>query len=177
MGKWHKHNKTSHKREPRGQPFPNRWPQGCKKQASQYGQDNANNKCDPQKKQRTGTVSKSDTNLVDWPQSLKQFFINVSYHIRVVASQISMALFRLAPVLTTIFINVSYHILVASLILMALFKNRAVRVILATTSIWYDTLMKNCFKDWSQSTNLVTYTMMISYGMPLYSVIRKTSVH
>ena len=44
---------------------------------------------------------------LDWLQSIKQFFINVSY-----------------------------HILVASLILMALF---------------YDTLMKNCFKDWSQS--------------------------
>ena len=32
------------------------------------------------------------------------------------------------------------------------FQNRAIRVRLAT-SIWYDTLMKNCFKDWSQSTH------------------------
>ena len=53
---------------------------------------------------------------LDWLQSLKQFFINVSY-----------------------------HILVAGLTLIA------IRVRLAT-SIWYDTLMKNCFKDWSQST-------------------------
>ena len=51
-----------------------------------------------------------------------------------------------------IFINVSYHILVASLILMALFYNRAIRVRLAT-SIWYDTLTKSCFKDWSQSNS------------------------
>ena len=29
--------------------------------------------------------------------------------------------------------------------------NRDIRVRLAT-SIWYDTLMKNCFKNWSQST-------------------------
>ena len=59
---------------------------------------------------------------LDWLQSLKQFFINVSY-----------------------------NILVASLTLMALFEDRAIRVRLAT-SILYDTLMKNCFKDWSQST-------------------------
>ena len=39
---------------------------------------------------------------VDWLQSLKQFFINVSYHI-LVASLTLMALFRLAPVLKTIF--------------------------------------------------------------------------
>ena len=41
-------------------------------------------------------------------------------------------------------------ILVASLTLMALFKNRAIKVRLAT-SIWYDTLMKNGFKDWNWS--------------------------
>ena len=40
---------------------------------------------------------------------------------------------RLAPVLKTIFFNVSYHILVASLTLMALFKNRAIRGRLATS--------------------------------------------
>ena len=39
---------------------------------------------------------------------------------------------RLAPVLQTIFINVSYQILVASLTLMALFEDRAIRVRLAT---------------------------------------------
>ena len=32
-GKVTKHKKTSHTREPRGQPFPSRWPQGCKEQA------------------------------------------------------------------------------------------------------------------------------------------------
>ena len=43
-------------------------------------------------------------------------------------------------------INVSYYILVASLTLMALyFKTEP------SESIYYDTLMKNCFKDWSQS--------------------------
>ena len=31
--------------------------------------------------------------------------------------------------------------------------NRAIRVRLAT-SVWYDTLMKNCFKYWSQSSSL-----------------------
>ena len=40
---------------------------------------------------------------------------------------------RLAPVLKTIFINVSFHIRVASLTLMALFLNRAIRVRLATS--------------------------------------------
>ena len=49
---------------------------------------------------------------LDWLQSLKQCFINVSYQ--------------------------------------SISNNRAIRVRL-TTSIWYDTLMKNCFKDWSQS--------------------------
>ena len=67
---------------------------------------------------------------------------------------------RQAPVLKTIFINVSYNILVASLTLMALF--RAIRVRLAT-SIWYDTLIKNCFKDWSQSIPLLaTCTILTS---------------
>ena len=61
---------------------------------------------------------------------------------------------RLAPVLQ-FFINVPYHILVASLTLMALLALlRAIRVRLAT-SIWYGTLMKNCFKDWSQLTREV----------------------
>ena len=56
---------------------------------------------------------------------------------------------RLAPVLKTIFHQCVIHILVASLTLMAL----AIRVRLATSiRVQYDTLMKNCFKDWSQST-------------------------
>ena len=41
------------------------------------------------------------TQIIDWLQSLKHFFINVSYHI-LVASLTLMALF-LAPVLKTIF--------------------------------------------------------------------------
>ena len=77
-----------------------------------------------------------DTHL-DWLQSLKQFFINVSH-----------------------------HILVASLTLMTLF-NRAIRVRLAT-SIWYDTLMKNCFKDWSQSNTHLVFS--IFYDRPAISV-------
>ena len=50
---------------------------------------------------------------LDWLQSLKQFFINVSYYIRV-ASLHLMALFK------QFFINVPYHIPLASLTLMAL---------------------------------------------------------
>ena len=65
--------------------------------------------------------------VLDWLQSLKQFFINLSY-----------------------------NILVASQTLMALFKNRAIRVRLATSILIYDTLMKNCFKDWSQSSMVCT---------------------
>ena len=44
-----------------------------------------------------------------------------------------------------------YHILVASLTLMAMFQNIAIRV-RQVTSI-YGTLMKICFKDWSQPTS------------------------
>ena len=36
MRKWQKHKKTSHTREPRGQPFPSRPSQGCEKQTRQY---------------------------------------------------------------------------------------------------------------------------------------------
>ena len=46
---------------------------------------------------------------IDWLLSLKQFFINVSYHI-LVASLTLMALF--CQSLKQFFINVSYHILV-----------------------------------------------------------------
>ena len=42
LEKWHKHQKTSHTREPRGQPFPSRWPQGCKEQIRQYGRQTQN---------------------------------------------------------------------------------------------------------------------------------------
>ena len=28
---------------------------------------------------------------------------------------------------------------------------------LLATSIWYDTLMKQCFKDWSQSTSVLAF--------------------
>ena len=53
---------------------------------------------------------------LDWLQSLKSFFINVSYHILVAS----------LSVLALLFINVSYHILVASLTLMALFFHQCV---------------------------------------------------
>ena len=57
---------------------------------------------------------------------------------------------RLAPVLKIFFINVSYQFLVASLTLIA------IRVRIAVSK-WYDTLMKKCFKDWRQSTNVLAY--------------------
>ena len=60
--------------------------------------------------------------ILDCLQSLKQFFINVSFHIMCSQSYSDGSVL-----------------------------NRAIRVRLAT-SIWYGTLMKNCFKDWSQST-------------------------
>ena len=73
---------------------------------------------------------------LDWLQSLKSFFINVSYHI-LVASLTVMALFFHQCVLSytcsqsnsdgsVFFINVSYHILVASLTLMDLFFHQCV---------------------------------------------------
>ena len=43
-----------HKREPRGQPFPSRWPQGGNEQRRKH----RNNTNDPPKKYRLGTVSK-----------------------------------------------------------------------------------------------------------------------
>ena len=52
------------------------------------------------------------------------------------------------------------HVLVASLTLMAPFKNGAIRVRLGT-SIWYHTLMKNCFKDWSQSSCNHAFSMEV----------------
>ena len=58
---------------------------------------------------------------LDWHQSLKSFFINVSYHI-LVASLTLMALLK------QLFINVSYHILVANLTLLALLKQLFINV-------------------------------------------------
>ena len=52
-------------REPRGEPFPGRRPQGCKEQTRKYDKSKhetqRDNKKDPQKKQRLGTVSKKMT--------------------------------------------------------------------------------------------------------------------
>ena len=39
MGKRQKHKKTSHIKEPRGQPFPSMLPQGCKEKTRQYDKD------------------------------------------------------------------------------------------------------------------------------------------
>ena len=49
-----------HKREPRGQPFPSRWPQDNNKQTRTKAKQthNRNNMNDPQKKYRLGMVSK-----------------------------------------------------------------------------------------------------------------------
>ena len=63
------HKKTSHTRKPRGQPFSNRWPQGCKKQACHYGEERQITEKDQQKKHHLGTVSKKITGglkLVSW---------------------------------------------------------------------------------------------------------------
>ena len=48
-----KNTRTSHTREPSGQCFPSRCPQGCKEQKRQYVRYT-----NPQKKHRLGTVSK-----------------------------------------------------------------------------------------------------------------------
>ena len=49
-----------HKQEPRGQPFPNRGPQGSNEQTRKHDQpQNINNTNDPQKKYRPGKVSKN----------------------------------------------------------------------------------------------------------------------
>ena len=56
--KRYKLTKTSHTREPRGQPFPGRWPQGCSNEQDKkaWQTRNINNKKDPH---RLGTVSKN----------------------------------------------------------------------------------------------------------------------
>ena len=50
-----------HKREPRGQPFPRRWPQGPNKppHTKAYQTQDSKNINDPQKKSRLGTVRKN----------------------------------------------------------------------------------------------------------------------
>ena len=58
FGKWQY---TTHTRQPRGQPFPSRWPQGYKEQKRHYKHTptwSITNKNDPKKKHRLGTVSK-----------------------------------------------------------------------------------------------------------------------
>ena len=60
---WESDNVTirRHKREPRGQPLPSRWPQGINKQMCMkaYQKQDRNNINDPQKKHRLGMVSKN----------------------------------------------------------------------------------------------------------------------
>ena len=66
--------------------------------------------------------------------------------------QVSLALDWL-QYLKQFFINVSYHILVASLIWWLCLKTEPSELDwLQVYDMSYDTLMKNCFKDWSQST-------------------------
>ena len=50
-----------HKREPRGQPFPSRWPQNINQQTRMKAKQtqDRNNMNDPQKKYRIGSVSKN----------------------------------------------------------------------------------------------------------------------
>ena len=58
---WENDNVTTrhHKREPRGQPFPSRWPQGTTNRMHEsITKQDRNNLIDPQKKHRLGTVSK-----------------------------------------------------------------------------------------------------------------------
>ena len=58
MGKQQNHNEH-HKQEPRGQPFPFRWPQGSNEQMPKAWQtQDINNTNDQQKKYRPGMVSK-----------------------------------------------------------------------------------------------------------------------
>ena len=56
-GKVTKTQEKSHTREPRGQPFPSRWPKDHKEQTSQY-----DHKKNPQKKHRIWTLS---TNILE----------------------------------------------------------------------------------------------------------------
>ena len=74
---------------------------------------------------------------------------------------------RLAPVLKTIFhqcvISYTYSQFNSGGSVL-----RATRVRLAT-SIWYDTLMKNCFKDWSQSTPLAVRVQAGCSVFPFYT--------
>ena len=58
-----KKHKKHHKQEPRGQPFPSRWPAGRKEQTGQYERQirNTNNKKNPQKKHRLDMLCKKIT--------------------------------------------------------------------------------------------------------------------
>ena len=92
-GKVTKHQKTSHTREPRGQPFLSRWPQGCKEQTRKHN----NSKIDPQKKHRLGTVSKileglpifNGTNLPLSSDVDQDTFENVTKYIRQEGQEVS----------------------------------------------------------------------------------------
>ena len=55
MGKWQNTTKH-HKREPRGQPFPSKWPQGSNEQTQKHDKHKT---YDPQKMYRLGTASKN----------------------------------------------------------------------------------------------------------------------
>ena len=60
MGKYQKYNKH-HQQEPRGQPFPSRWPQGSNELTQKHEKHDTKNTNDPQQKYCIGTVSKKNT--------------------------------------------------------------------------------------------------------------------
>ena len=68
---------------------------------------------------------------------------------------------RLAPVLKTVFHQCVISYTCSQSYSDGSVLNRAIRVRLATC-IQYDTLMKNCFKDWRQSTNPLKLEMDLS---------------
>ena len=88
-----KHKKNSHTREPRGQPFPNRWPLGCKEQTWQYGKTNTNNKyLDPQKKMHfiffSNFLSKYGLTGVDCTLLMRFMWLYISSHILFCCSKV-----------------------------------------------------------------------------------------
>ena len=92
MGKWQTH-RRHHKREPRGQPFPSRWPQNRRAQNIANTRQNKNIK-DPQKKYRLGTVSKifywrAFVFKVDFSRFLlmRQYFNTSSWNIHILYFQ------------------------------------------------------------------------------------------
>ena len=70
--KWDSNNLTiqHHKREPRGQPFPSRWPQ----ESDEQTQKHRNNTNDPPKKHRLGTVSE-----IILQEGLNQFHLSINF--------------------------------------------------------------------------------------------------